>query len=657
MSVAISVAILNSFGYYIGEELAGPKGDDDEKLAGLQLAAKLHELTIQASIAAMLLHYIRHEVVLRDGLPFGALFAGHLFKDISFLWSSEFWGAASGAFPDDWSKLKLVVLLVVCSLLGLTAGPASATILKPRMGHWPAGGTDFWIGVPAAELWSAAVIGTEVPASCSSHIADKSCPRGDWQTLAQQYFPYWSHLEKKGVLPETIRIPSSRSIREMYPLIRSSSQQYSQPFTVATTQNSVIADSVAETGRLWSWVVAAAWRSKGQPWRFWSHTEAKFTVSAHQPIVHTRCTNHSLAANDSTGNTAKFYDLTAIDAFRKDGDFPLDMKLDTINANGGDTNVGPQLHWKTVPQPSTNGTALAAIAVIAGTTKTSRMLYVCTVDARIATAEVHGTRNGNKVVASHLKPSSIWMPAGTDATYGGGNSWPVVSIEPQWANFLNPRVENGNSTVFQTLATAAGLRNANSFPGPDAGYLIESILATMIVNGLARRHYKHGIIGGLDNWDFDTELPTCGSWCNQMMPIHGPMGGGGSVYTVDDTAKWNATKLQMNAEAIGYAYSPKGTTTILSIAVLLIYSCIVLVHWVFMIWAKESSSRWHSSSEIAALAMNPRPTEALRNTGAGVETSKIFRQRVRIVSVGEQMELSFKDRPGQETVSLNAWYS
>ena len=251
-SVAISIATLNSFGYYIGEELAGPQGQDDEKFAGLQLAAKLHELTIQASIAAMLLQYVRHEVALRDGLPFGAFFAGYLFKDVSFLWSPEFWGTANGTLTDKQSKWKLITLLVICTILGLTVGPASATILKPRLGDWPAGGTDFWINVTPEGLWSESAVGNEVPTNCLSDTSDKSCPHGDWQTLAQDYYPYWSHLQKKGLLPDTIRIPGFKSVRGLYPQMRSTSQQYSQPFSVATTQYSIVADSIVEVGRLWA---------------------------------------------------------------------------------------------------------------------------------------------------------------------------------------------------------------------------------------------------------------------------------------------------------------------------------------------------------------------------------------------------------------------
>lgn len=47
-STAISVAILNSFNYYSGEELAETRGQDDENVAGLQLTSRLRiHLTVQ----------------------------------------------------------------------------------------------------------------------------------------------------------------------------------------------------------------------------------------------------------------------------------------------------------------------------------------------------------------------------------------------------------------------------------------------------------------------------------------------------------------------------------------------------------------------------------------------------------------------------------
>lgn len=656
-SVAITIGILNTFGYYIGEELAGLQGQDTEKFAGLQLAAKLHELTIQASITTMLLQYVRHELALSDGMPFGALFASQLYKDISFLWSSEFWGTANGHFSTRKRKWRMIILLVLCAILGFTVGPASANIMKPRAGIWPAGGTDFWIGVPPGALWSSNFTEHDVSSTCAIDTNDRSCPYGDWKTLTQEYLPYWAHLQNKGTLPGSIRIPGFRSVREMCPQIRSTSQQYSQPLTVATTQYATVAEAVAETGRLWAWVVAAAWRTKGQPWRFWSHSEATFSVPAYQPIVHARCSNFSISNANPSSNKLTFYDLSDYKAFQRTGEFPLITAHTTTSPNATINLSGPSVEWVSIQQVNTGRSALAATVRLPYDGTKNPQVYPCTIDARIAPAKVQGTRNTYEVVTSHIEGSTIWIPAGTKATYGLDKSWPAINIDPQWAAYLNPLIASDNTTVFHQLVIAAGLQNAKSLQGLDRGCVIESILTLMIANGLARSNFNQSIVGDLQGWDFDSESPSCGLWCNEMMPLHKPMGRGGNVYTLDATAQKNAIKLAMYAEVSGYAYSSNGATTVLSIAVLFLYSCIVLGHWFYMIWVQESSNSWQSSAEIAALAVNSRPTQLLHNTGAGIETSKIFKHRVRVISVGERVELSFRDQPDEEKIAFNAWYS
>ena len=85
IAAVLVLVILNWRGYYIGGELAGAVGQNDAKFIGLQFAAKLHELTISASLTAVLFCYIRHELMTEDGLPFGAIMAGFQFKEITYL--------------------------------------------------------------------------------------------------------------------------------------------------------------------------------------------------------------------------------------------------------------------------------------------------------------------------------------------------------------------------------------------------------------------------------------------------------------------------------------------------------------------------------------------------------------------------------------------
>ena len=662
VTVSLALCILNSVGYYIGSELAGPSGQDDEKFAGLQMAAKLHELTIQASVAAILIHHIRHELIFSGGLPFGALFAGQQFKDISYIWSSEFWGLANGTFASRKHRWRLIFFVVVCTLLGVTAGPSSATILKPRMGNWAAGGTDFWIDVPSNDTWPTSPSMADVDPDCGFYSGDKSCPSGDWELLAEGYFSYWKESVTQGYLPSTVRIPGLNSIRELYPQMRSKSWQFSKNFTVATTQDSIVADAVAETGRLWAWVVAAAWQTKGQPWRFWSHVDATYTVYTHQPIVHTRCLllNDSVRTNLSSGNVP-FYDLSDIASFQESGDFArFDANqtalLDQINETTEVINE-TQLRWLKVIQPYMGRPAIGVLVSLPKILNKQPAYYTCTFDVRTAPTRVQSKRNALKIVTSHVDGSTTWDPPGNQGTYASKNSWPSIAVDPEWAVYLNPKIAARNSTVFREILFESGILSSGDLSAIDQLFAIESVLSVMLANGLARQRYGRQILGKLKDWNFDPHA-TCGSWCDQMMPANGRhMGDGGSVFWLNGTQRSSSSRLRMHAQAEGYAYSPEGLTTKLAIAVLLLYCVLALGHWAYLCLAGESSTSWDTTSEVVALAMNSRQADALYNTGAGIETLKVFRDNVRIVSAGERVELSFSEEPDQERLAPNAWYS
>lgn len=139
IAAAFVLVVLNWRGYYIGGELEGAVGLDDAKFIGLQFAAKLHELTITASLTAVIFSYIRHELVTDSGLPFGAIMAGFQFKEISYLWSMEFWGVIRANWRRWQDKTGLIFLIIIGTALSLSAGPSSATLMRPRLDWWPAG--------------------------------------------------------------------------------------------------------------------------------------------------------------------------------------------------------------------------------------------------------------------------------------------------------------------------------------------------------------------------------------------------------------------------------------------------------------------------------------------------------------------------------------
>jgi hypothetical protein len=71
VTAALLLVAFNIRGYYVGGELAGDPGYDDAKLSGLQFAAKLHELSMLASLSFIVVGLIRQELVAGEGIPFG----------------------------------------------------------------------------------------------------------------------------------------------------------------------------------------------------------------------------------------------------------------------------------------------------------------------------------------------------------------------------------------------------------------------------------------------------------------------------------------------------------------------------------------------------------------------------------------------------------
>ena len=100
VSVAIWEIVLNWNTYFVGSEI--------RNLAYYQFAAKIHEMTAQASLAAIIFSFVRFELSIGAGLPFGALFAGLQISQAIYLWSMEFWGSVCSKHLPLRRKIALV---------------------------------------------------------------------------------------------------------------------------------------------------------------------------------------------------------------------------------------------------------------------------------------------------------------------------------------------------------------------------------------------------------------------------------------------------------------------------------------------------------------------------------------------------------------------
>ncbi|KAI9884309.1 MAG: hypothetical protein M1823_003895 [Watsoniomyces obsoletus] len=352
---------------------------------GDQFVAKLHELTVNASLAAMIFYYIRQELALGRGVPFGAIFAGLQFRDISFLWSPEFWGTVLSRFVPGRTRVELLAVIIISTLLGVSVGPSSAIALKPRMGDWPAGGSSLWLNTTLDQLWPAQVNESHVSPSCDVDRGDEACPYGDWQVLGTGYLDYWPRLQRQSeTMPESATISTSKSVRRLY--TRARDGLYRNRFTLSTIQQSPLADAVTEIGRIWAFT-AFNLEAIGLRRHFKYRREAKYHMSsalARQPLVHTRCINRTFVPGSAWD--AEFPMIGSLDTYiRNKRQFPV-AKDDTNTSRAiVERFVGsriPRLAWLELPPSKFGANSIGALAIFPGSHSDTHVVYSCTMDGR-----------------------------------------------------------------------------------------------------------------------------------------------------------------------------------------------------------------------------------------------------------------------------------
>ena len=145
IGLALWLVVLNWNGYYVGSFTYN--------LFYYQVGAKVLEIMIQASLTTIIFSYIRHELAIGNGLPFGALFSGLQISQISYIWSKEFLGSLNSRYLPFRRKLVMLGMILISFVLAAAAGPSSATLLVPRLDYWPAGVTHIWINATVDQLW------------------------------------------------------------------------------------------------------------------------------------------------------------------------------------------------------------------------------------------------------------------------------------------------------------------------------------------------------------------------------------------------------------------------------------------------------------------------------------------------------------------------
>jgi len=89
----------------------------------------------------------------------------------------------------------------------------------------------------------------------------------------------------------------------------------------------------------------------------------------------------------------------------------------------------------------------------------------------------------------------------------------------------------------------------------------------------------------------------------------------------------------------GYAYSSGGPTQLAAIAVLIVYCLLAVFHIVNSLRSGLTSEAWDTAPELTILALNSEKSDAMYNTGAGIQSIRTMEQRVVVRSKNDCLEL------------------
>ncbi|ERF74501.1 hypothetical protein EPUS_03939 [Endocarpon pusillum Z07020] len=616
VTVAVTIAALNFQGLWVGSELTGQRGKDAEKLLALQLVAKMHELLMLASLSHIVFSITIGQLVFGDGLPFGAVTAGHRFQQISYLWSAEFLAACVTTFPN---KFLVLSVIVIFTGLGVTVGPASATAVRPTLGDWPGGGTSFWLNATAEDLWpstlSPSLAGNE---TCTSLETCGSSTT--WNTLADNFFKYWGHETLEGIhgMPESVQIPGRASVRTLSARFRGPMTLYQPEMTAATIQPAAIADAVNEIRQIWLQANTRCYSGNRKGWDFCSYRDVTFSVPAEQPVVYVVC-----QSGNST-NAPLFSTLT-----------PGSTRSDLVSHAENTSDIGSastsSIKWVNLTGPAFTKTSVGAF-VKAPYDKTSSgdEIFACSIDAQWANATVQSSFL-NLPYMVNGEPTEFYLREQPHNKYQGRR----VSISPAWAELANPSLTipaQNATTPFDKLFAAADSSNPTQYSAEK----IEAALAVLLAIRMA---------------DISSTATIQGNMIDRYQLLRP---NGGHIFT-PPAASPSYHRFSFQTTVTGYAFGLRtasgiATSTLASVLILLVYASIATSYIFYTIFfSRWHMSAWENMTELLALALRSDVSgvEALRNTSTGIETFEPLKARVVFRARGEHVEMVF-DRDGNE---------
>lgn len=598
---AVTIITLNFASFWIGKELSGPINQNGVKMLLLQITAKVHELTMQASLSSIVCSYILGLLTSRKPLPLGALIATQNFRQLSFLWSTDFMSMCISKFQ---GKPSVLAIILVATLLGFSVGPSSATGLIPTLTDWPAARMRFTMDTAPQDLWPVALDFNQSISTSLEELgsADKV------SILTNNLFKFWGRggLNHLPSMIETVSLPGKTSIRSLSARFRGAATWYSPPVTAVTIQSVAVADTLASLYWLWNAfnTPQCRWTQSRQQGSQCTFQDVKSVVTAQQPVVYVKCA----WMQNSTGFT---FPVIHGEGTPPSSTTSSDRERVTISkpANSSASSI----EWTDLTPRNLSTDSVGVLVRPIGTFRPNSVesTMACTISAQWANATAQSSWLQGPYQVTGM-PDHFFDPSAVGSLYKGQQ----VKISPSWAASANPLLDprTSNITVFDKLFSAGSLHDQDA----DI-HKAEAILAVLIAEHMSWVASSAYVLAEVDVTNRDLQPANVSSDTASRADA--------STYTFDFTTTVS-----------GYGYGLRRSAglsegNLLAMIVLLAYCTVTVLYLITRVLTNDVYiDAWDNVTELLCLALQSPPnSKELVNAGAGVERLSTLMTPVEIV--------------------------
>lgn len=645
---SLTIISINLKNLYVGRTLTGKIESADVNIALLQVAAKVIDLLVIASLTNIVVHSIREEMVMGDGVPLGVISGTFMFSSLSYLWSPELWGSIRAKMTLS-VKIRVYGIIVLCCFLAAIIGPSTAVLLIPKMQDWPAGGSDVFIRGSPDEIWPSQVefspSGVEPFCSFPNATNYAVCPSGGYQSMLPSrtsMFQIHNRFHDRhnvssfmfGSFAHTI----SSTLHNMPSFSLIGNWRSFACETSMAGIHGMLTIYLSQLLQDWMLVVASIPYSVSQssPSEYKYYKSAQAKATSRVPVIRVGCSDAHNVSRAS--NEIQFPFLPEYGCWSSTRTFQYKNLNQTSSKH---------LRTTWIPLPEHFGRVSTGLLFEAPwVDERSRVILGCSVDARWADATLSTNIDMDFPRTSEASLKTQAPRTGTRSwpnysAFGPVNdsSWSPIQLQQSWLDVLTPDIEANyvpgeqpwhaktlDSLLYDAMAiddllyhdiSQTAFWNIMESGSLNRTVTLEWVLAIVIADGLSRE--------GSARVFNTTGKPT--SWTvldyNKTTEFAHQLIGGGSPLEEPIDVKF--TKKRVSISITGYSYKPSVLTDYLAIGTHIVYMFLALCHIVRLGFHRRISACWDSFTEFLVLVQNSRPaTTTLRNTCAGIRELRTY---------------------------------